>query len=533
MTGECIRPELLSEILKKSPNSVLFLDLRRKANIYPKGPTILFDPAQIKMGIHSNELESLLTAYSRSIFQTRETFELIVYFDESSETVALNPTFQALLNAIYYMEFNKIPKRMPVLLQGGMEALQKEAACWCQELPSGLDPPRVNGQSSETSPAVSSYGNTHSITRQSAPPASLTTMAATTKSTMARASVAGQPLSIPYPKLDLKASSNGIHSGRDHRSFSKDSTLLFPDLSVFQKDSFHHSFPPSLPPKPATPKRQPAALSSTTTLAYPHGTPGATRLPNQPHYAPLIRPELSQTLVTSKYPPSSSSSPSSSPPVAMPMPSAPRLPQTTVPAQVFTSPQLQPPRPPPSGPKPSHPARSRSLQSIPSHDVHQFDPLRASPNPSDILNDSLMSSSVSLLSFSALGPSSNGITGLKNLGNTCFMSSILQCISATLPLTRYFLGNSSIMHRGTRHACRLLTCLLSLKLGGVFRKHINMTNNMGTGGLLAEAYWELARAMWSGEFTFFSPAKFKVSAVSFIRTLARSYISPHFQFVSL
>lgn len=34
-----------------------------------------------------------------------------------------------------------------------------------------------------------------------------------------------------------------------------------------------------------------------------------------------------------------------------------------------------------------------------------------------------------------------GVTGLNNLGNTCFMNSALQCLSNTAPLTDYFLSD--------------------------------------------------------------------------------------------
>src|SRR5271170_7975321 len=47
--------------------------------------------------------------------------------------------------------------------------------------------------------------------------------------------------------------------------------------------------------------------------------------------------------------------------------------------------------------------------------------------------------------ISQIGPVSAGLTGLKNLGNTCYMNSVLQCMSATTPLARYFLS-TTLLH---------------------------------------------------------------------------------------
>eukprot|EP00934_Nitzschia_sp_Nitz4_P002136 Nitzschia sp. Nitz4//scaffold46_size129759//49937//53329//NITZ4_003499-RA/size129759-snap-gene-0.24-mRNA-1//-1//CDS//3329552589//2136//frame0 len=95
-------------------------------------------------------------------------------------------------------------------------------------------------------------------------------------------------------------------------------------------------------------------------------------------------------------------------------------------------------------------------------------------------------------------PPAPGAVGMHNLGNSCFLNSIIQCLNHIEPLTQYFLT-------------------------GNYSKDMNRQNPLGSGGKVANAYASLLQKVWSGKYSALAPRLLKQTVASFAPQFNNSY----------
>ncbi|KAI9440817.1 cysteine proteinase [Lactarius indigo] len=481
-------PRELYDYMYRHELKVLMLDVRtREAFDYEhiRGDAVVcIEPSVLlRDNVSGQTIEDSLTVAPRDewvLFCNRDKFDLIAIYDDASETPGPpDAPLSRLEHAIYETAFRKILKRVPVLLIGGLEAWKREfgerelVVAEASVLPPALPPtevfvppspqpqlphvPRSPPGVSVTSPTLETFRALPPVPRN--PP----------------------PVSDIRPPLPLP-------DNYPHRSFDQGpASPRLPEPRDLPSEPIRRlQRKPTMtrPPSVSSLNALPRTMSEGTQQASPTIPPPMTN-------GPIQYPQIARTLVPHNsglpFNGSAGSYGLASPPQASLYPSSLSRRRSeyhdqsqeslTLTGAGFASrapidyPDLSAQhilRPPPVAAAPKERPRTHA---------HSFSVPATGPPPPTIPSE---------YPVTYWSDFQIGISGLKNLGNTCYMNSTIQCLSATVPFARFFTD-------------------------GRWKSAVNMVNPLGTKGNIVHAFSGILHDLWHGEMPYITPYQFRRS----------------------
>ncbi|KAJ3928107.1 MAG: ubiquitin carboxyl-terminal hydrolase 4 [Lentinula lateritia] len=456
---------------------------------------------------------SLAPTSEASAFNNRHKFDLVVLYDRRSTSFSStppNPDMSTLLRAIWEREFRKTLRRMPMMLVGGYEA-------WVKEFGISESGMSSNGPAARTTTLVNGTLNgvaTNGANSSSVPPPpmspSILPQGLQGRNPFAPGgSLASPAISTPSATFSLQhPGSNGSRSrastspsrpgaaGMGHKvnhsvdksatSGSSHSRALGEsapsNVSLSRSGRATPTFGPSTPLSPNSSGNgilAPTILNGATPITYP--SISTYSLPSASSSSVTIRSPAPfdgmNGIASPPLPPQASINPSvsrrrTSDYIDQSQEALALSGMNTIdyPELSSTHPILRPP-----------PAAAAGT-------LERQDSIKRFPTPPSSSTTGAGSTTPSYPSAEwpprYWADSPIGTSGLKNMGNTCYMNAPIQCLSATVPFARFFTE-------------------VDLKTA------INYMNKMNSQGQLTRAFSRLVHDIWHGDMPYITPNDFR------------------------